>query len=38
MGTSNNLYVDTIFPDVSLLTVVDIGPYADVNPPAAFDG
>jgi hypothetical protein len=38
MGTSNDLYVDTTFPNVSLLAVVDIGSYADANPPAAFDG
>jgi hypothetical protein len=38
MGTSNDLYVDTTFPDVSLLAVVDIGLYADANPPVAFDG
>jgi hypothetical protein len=37
-GTSNDLYVDTTLPDVSLLAIVDIGPYADANPPAAFDG
>jgi hypothetical protein len=38
MGTSNDLYVDTTLLDVSLLAIVDIGPYADANPPAAFDG
>jgi hypothetical protein len=36
MGTTNDLYVDATLPDVSLLAVVDIGPYADANPPAAF--
>jgi hypothetical protein len=38
MGTSNDLYADATLPDVSLLAVVDIGPYADANAPAAFDG
>jgi hypothetical protein len=37
MGTSNDLYTDTIFLGVSLLAAVDIGPFADANPPAAFD-
>jgi hypothetical protein len=38
MDTSNDLYANTTLPDVSLLAVIDIGPYADANPPAAFDG
>jgi hypothetical protein len=36
MGTTNDLYADATLPDVSLLAVVDIGPCADANPPAAF--
>jgi hypothetical protein len=38
MDTSNDPYADTTLLDVSLLAVVDIGPFADANPPAAFDG
>jgi hypothetical protein len=38
MGTSNDIYADTILLDVSLLDVINIGPYADANPPTAFDG
>jgi hypothetical protein len=36
MGTTNDLYADVTLPDISLLAVVDIGPYTDANPPAAF--
>ena len=36
MGSSNDLNVVATLPDVSLLAVVDIGPHADANPPAAF--
>jgi hypothetical protein len=38
MDTSNDPYVDTTLLGVSFLTAVDIGPFADANPPAAFDG
>jgi hypothetical protein len=38
MGTSNDFDADTTLLDISLLAVVDIGPYADANPPAVFDG
>jgi hypothetical protein len=38
MDTSNDLYANITLPDISLLAVIDIGPYADANPPAAFDG
>jgi hypothetical protein len=38
MDTSNDLYANTTLPDVSLLPVIDIGPYTDAKPPAAFDG
>jgi hypothetical protein len=36
MGTSNDLYADATLPDVSLLAVVDIGPYTGAKSPAAF--
>jgi hypothetical protein len=36
MGTTNDLYADATLPDISLLAIVDIGPYADTIPPAAF--
>jgi hypothetical protein len=36
MGTTNDLYADATLPDVSLLAIVDIGPYADANPSVAF--
>jgi hypothetical protein len=36
MGSTNDLYANATIPDVSLLAVVDIGPYADTNSPAAF--
>jgi hypothetical protein len=38
MDTSNDPYADSTLLGVFLLAAVDIGPFADANPPVAFDG
>jgi hypothetical protein len=38
MNTSNDPYAGTTLLSISLLVAVDIGPFADANPLAAFDG
>jgi len=36
MGSSNDLYAESILPDASLPAVFDIGPHAGAYSPIAF--